>query len=136
VIDTNIYIDFFNTGQFADLLFRTKYPTVIHLSAIVLMELRAGAFTHTDIKIIQELAGIYRKNGRLLIPGVPDFMSAGHVLARLQKEQGYELNKMASITNDVLVAVSARRIGATVVMQNRRDFEAINRVKNFSLLVI
>lgn len=136
VIDSNLYIDFFNSGKFADLLYNVKYPTVIYLSSIVLMELRAGAFTRTDIKIVQALARTYRKSRRVLVPGDTEFLSAGEMLAKLQEREGYDLKKTASITNDVLIALSARQIGATVVTQNRRDFEAIRRSKHFDLLIM
>ena len=43
VIDTNIYIDWFNAGRHEDILFQDN--AVKHLSAVVLMELRAGAFS-------------------------------------------------------------------------------------------
>ena len=136
VIDSNIYIDFFNSGKFADLFHNIKYPTIIYLSTIVLMELRAGAFTRTDIKIVQALARTYRKSRRVLVPGDTEFLSAGEMLAKLQEREGYDLKKTASITNDVLIALSARQIGATVVTQNRRDFEAIRRSKHFDLLIM
>jgi tRNA(fMet)-specific endonuclease VapC len=136
VIDSNIYIDFFNSGKFADLFYNVKYPTVIYLSSIVLMELRAGAFTRTDIKIVQALARTYRKSRRVLVPGDTEFLSAGEMLAKLQEREGYDLKKTASITNEVLIALSARQIGATVVTQNRRDFEAIKRSKAFDLLIM
>lgn len=100
------------------------------------MELRAGAFTRTDIKIVQALARTYRKSRRVLVPGDIEFLSAGEMLAKLQEREGYDLKKTASITNDVLIALSARQIGATVGTQNRRDFEAIKRSRHFDLLIL
>ena len=100
------------------------------------MELRAGAFARTDIEIVQALARTYRKSRRVLVPGDTEFLSAGEMLAKLQEREGYDLKKTASITNDVLIALSARQIGATVVTQNRRDFEAIRRCKHFDLLIM
>jgi len=100
------------------------------------MELRAGAFTRTDIKIVQALARTYRKSRRVLAPGDTEFLRAGEMLAKLQEREGYDLKKTASITNDVLIALSARQIGATVVTQNRRDFEAVRRNRHFDLLIM
>ena len=65
-----------------------------------------------------------------------EFLSAGEMLAKLQEREGYDLKKTASITNDVLIALSARQIGATVITQNRKDFEAIRRSKHFDLLIM
>jgi predicted nucleic acid-binding protein len=136
IVDTNVYIDFFNSGQFSELFFQIKYPTLIYLSSIVLMELRAGAFTRTDIKIVHALERTYRKNRRLLSPVPSDFVTAGEILARLQQKEAYELKKTASITNDVLIALGARRIGATVITQNRKDFEAIRRARDLKLFIL
>src|SRR5437870_4324592 len=49
VIDTNIYIDWFNAGCYEDILFQQN--AVKHLSAVVLMELRAGAFSVADRRL-------------------------------------------------------------------------------------
>jgi predicted nucleic acid-binding protein len=41
-----------------------------------------------------------------------------------------------SLVNDVLIALSARAIGATVLTSNARDFAAIREVRSFSLTVV
>jgi predicted nucleic acid-binding protein len=38
--------------------------------------------------------------------------------------------------NDVLIALSARSIGATVVTSNARDFAAIREIRPFKLTVV
>lgn len=43
---------------------------------------------------------------------------------------------MASITNDCLIAVSARSYGATVYTQNRGDFTAIRDDFDFKRIVL
>ena len=53
VIDTNIYIDWFNAGRHEDILFQRE--AVKHLSALVLMELRAGAFALRDRRLVQRV---------------------------------------------------------------------------------
>jgi predicted nucleic acid-binding protein len=40
------------------------------------------------------------------------------------------------LLNDILIALSGRSIGATVVTRNREDFQLIQRVRPFSLEVI
>lgn len=56
--------------------------------------------------------------------------------SRLQADRGDSLSTRHSITNDVLIALSARSIGATVVTQNGRDYRAIQAVRPSQLLVI
>ena len=58
------------------------------------------------------------------------------ILAKLQSEKGYDLKKSYQLTNDVLIALSARSTGATVFTQNKRDFETIKELKGFKLQII
>jgi predicted nucleic acid-binding protein len=64
------------------------------------------------------------------------FAEAGHVLRRLQVERGYNLAAGHSIVPDVLIALSARSIGATVVTRNESDYRAIQSVRPFPLFVV
>jgi hypothetical protein len=63
VIDTNIYIDWFNAGRHESVLFQRD--CVKHLSAIVLMELRAGAFTVRDRRLVQRVEAAAQDSPRL-----------------------------------------------------------------------
>jgi predicted nucleic acid-binding protein len=133
VIDTNIYIDWFNAGRHEDILFQRD--AVKHLSAVVLMELRAGAFSAADRRLVRRVASAFEKTGRILTPSRTVFDEAGDALRRLQ-ERGFRIETSHSIVNDVLIALSARSIGATLVTQNERDFTAIQAVRPFQLRVI
>jgi predicted nucleic acid-binding protein len=57
------------------------------------------------------------------------------VLRRLQRVRGYTMPSAYGLVNDVLNALSARSIGASVITQNERDFAAIQSVRPFKLLV-
>jgi hypothetical protein len=48
---------------------------------------------------------------------------------------GYSLPNAYGLVNDVLIALSARSIGASVITQNERDFVAIQSVRPFKLVV-
>jgi hypothetical protein len=133
VIDTNIYIDWFNAGRHEDILFQRN--AVKHLSAVVLMELRAGAFSSADRRLVRRVASAFGKTGRILAPSRNVFDEAGDALRRLH-ERGFRIETSHSIVNDVLIALSARSIGATVVTQNERDFKAIRAVRPFELRVV
>jgi predicted nucleic acid-binding protein len=133
VIDTNVYIDWINRGQHEEVLFERE--TVKYLSAVVLMELRAGAFSPRDRRILRGLEAAFERAGRILTPSRGVFAEAGDALRRLQADRGYDIGASHSIANDVLIALSARSIGATVVTQNERDFRAIHSVRPFRLLI-
>jgi predicted nucleic acid-binding protein len=134
VIDTNVYIDWFNAGRYEEVLFQRD--TVKHLSAIVLMELRAGAFSPKDRRLVRRVEAAFAKAGRILVPSRAVFADAGEALRRLHTDHSFDLAASHSIVNDVLIALSARSIGATVVTQNARHYSAIRAVRPFQLLVI
>lgn len=133
VIDTNVYLDWLNRGRYEEVLFRRD--AVKYLSAVVLMELRAGAFWPADRRVLRRLEAAFERAGRFLAPPRAVFAEAGDTLRRLQADHGYNIGAGHSIVNDVLIALSARSIGATVVTQNERDYRAIEKVRPFRLAI-
>jgi hypothetical protein len=134
VIDTNVYIDWLNKGRHEDVLF--QHDAVKYLSAVVLMELRASAVSRADRRLVQRLETAFERAGRILAPSKAMFAEAGDTLRRLQIEAGYNIGGSRSIANDVLIALSARSIGAIVVTQNERDYRAIERISSFRLTIV
>jgi predicted nucleic acid-binding protein len=84
---------------------------------------------------VRRVASAFEKTGRILAPSRNVFDEAGDALRSLQ-ERGVRIETSHSIVNDVLIALSARSIGATVVTQNERDFKAIRAVRPFELRVV
>jgi predicted nucleic acid-binding protein len=134
VIDTNVYVDWINSGRHEEVLFERE--TVKYLSAVVLMELRAGAFSERDRRLLQRLQTAFERADRVLTPSRSVFAEAGDALRRLQADRGYSIGASHSIANDVLIALSARSIGASVVTQNGRDYRAIRAVRPFRLAIV
>jgi hypothetical protein len=66
VIDTNVYFDWINRGQHEGVLFWRE--TVKYLSAVVLMELRAGALSQRDRRLLRRLQAAFERAGRILAP--------------------------------------------------------------------
>ncbi len=134
VIDTNLYIDWLNAGRHEAVLFE---PGVVkYLSAVVMMELLAGTTSDRDRKLLNGVTGTFGKLGRIVTPSMTAYKEAGEVLRRLQILRGYNLRRAYSLVNDVLIALSARSIGATVITQNERDFIAIRDVRPFKLTIV
>ena len=134
IFDTNILIDWINDGQFADLIFESGHAK--YLSSVVLMELMAGASDSEDRKIITKLHTVHKKAGRMATPTESNYAEAGDILLELQRSKGYDLKKSFTLTNDVLIALTARSIGATLCTQNRKDFEAIREIRGFEVVVL
>jgi predicted nucleic acid-binding protein len=133
VIDTNVYVDWINRGTYEEILLQRE--TVKYLSAVVLMELRAGAFSLRDQRLLRGLEAAFESAGRVLVPSRTVFAEAGDALRSLQRNPGYRIGGSHSIANDVLIALSARSIGATVVTQNERDYRAIQSIRPFRLTI-
>ena len=134
VIDTNVYVDWFNKGRHEAVLFQRE--AVKYLSAVVFMELSAGAFSAGDRRLVREVTSAFAKAGRILVPTVTIYEEAGDVLRRLQQSRGYTMASAYGLVNDVLIALSARSIGATVITQNERDFVAIQTIRPFKLSLV
>jgi hypothetical protein len=132
LIDTNVFIDRFLNPDLHRDIFLSQGLT--YLSAVVFMELRAGAHTREAIKAVYDLYGHFTRVNRLVIPSAADYERAGEIVARLQTVKGYSVRKSASITNDCLIASSARNMGATLYTQNRKDFAAIQELMPFRVV--
>src|SRR5208283_1520618 len=104
LIDTNIFIDRFLDPDLHRDVFLSE--GLICLSAVVFMELRAGAHTRKAVKAVYDLYGHFTRVGRLVLPSAADYERAGEIIARLQTAKGYNVQKSASITNDCLIASS------------------------------
>jgi predicted nucleic acid-binding protein len=134
VFDTDLYIDWLQEGAREELM--VEGPFLRYMSTVVLMELRAGAFTPTVARAVEDLHTTFSRTRRLLAPTPETFWQAGAVLATLQRRFGYDLKKRLRLVNDCLIALSSRQIGATVFTHNRRDFAAIRQVVPFKLVVV
>ncbi len=64
------------------------------------------------------------------------FGETGDVLRRLQQRRGFDIDTSDSIVSDVLIALSARSIGATVVTQNERHYRGIQAIRPFQLVLV
>jgi predicted nucleic acid-binding protein len=134
VIDTNLYIDWLNAGRHEGVLF--ERDVVKFLSAVVMLELYAGAFSPRDRRVVRGVVAAFERADRILVPSGAVYEDAGHVLRGLQRLRGYPVATSSSVVNDVLIALSARSIGASVVTSNARDFAAIHEVRPFKLTVV
>src|SRR5262245_26151250 len=94
------------------------------------MELRTGATMLPARRAVDQLARAYRSGGRLVAPPVDVFDRAGRTL-QLIREAGREIRR-ASLVDDVLIALTARALGA-IVFTADEDYETIRAVLDFDL---
>ncbi len=134
VFDIDLYIDWLQDGAREELM--VNELSLRYMSTVVLMELRAGAFTPTATRAVDGLYTTFSRARRLLTPTPDTFWRVGAVLATLQRRFGYDLKGRIRLVNDCLIALSSRQIGAAVFTHNWRDFAAIRRVVPFNFIVV
>jgi tRNA(fMet)-specific endonuclease VapC len=128
VIDSSVYIDNLRERRFEKELLELGW--VVRLSAVVLAELRRGARSAPMIKFVDALA----KNFRVVAPNEREWDESGKIVARLVRAKGYDIHKTREIHFDVLIALTARKIGAVLITRDAEDFNAIRRFVEFKLL--
>ena len=128
--DTSVYISALRQQNNAVLASRRADANVpLWLSAVVLQELYAGADEQARIAI-EKLEHDFDKAERILVPNLGDWTEAGRILSRLTRKYDYE-QLGARLTNDVLIAMSAGRMGIRVITANERDFRRLAGLRAF-----
>jgi tRNA(fMet)-specific endonuclease VapC len=129
LVDSNVYIHGFRDRDFGERMrdFHSKHLARLMLSAVVMHELLVGAANAKREKVL--LSGLiepFRIRRRLHVPGRETWEAAANVDQRLRKRLSLQSRlRTRSFANDLLIAASAREIGATIVTENRDDFEII-----------
>jgi predicted nucleic acid-binding protein len=98
--------------------------SVVYLCSVVAQELLAGARDNELRRLRRQFLTPYEDLKRVAAPTHRGWSDAGLILRQLRRG-GFAITP--AFTNDVLIAVSAAEIGATLVHDNSRDFTAIKR---------
>lgn len=128
ILDTSVYVDNLRSGRFKEEILDLKF--VIRCSAVVLAELSRGARSRPMRRFIEDLA----KNLRVITPNEREWIQSGRIVDRIVTSKGYDLHKTRELHFDVLIALTARRIGAYLITCNVDDFTAIRAYLDFNLI--
>ena len=129
VIDTNIYIDIFNSDLYGNL--RNPFHYIVFLAYPVLHELWMGAKGKQEIKHLNAFQNEFIKLKRLIVPTVTTLILIGRACHQLRSSG--KLNPVhPKHYNNISIAALARQIGATVISHNVEDFDVIQSVIDFS----
>lgn len=125
-LDTNIIIDGLRDAEAGRSLekFHSEFAPFIYLSAIVVHELRAGARPGDLKRVEKHLFAPFERRGRVFGPTHAAWARAGDLLRDL-RDRGRMRTVSRSFGNDVLLALSCREAGVTLVTSNTRDFARI-----------
>ena len=135
ILDTSIYIPFINDGIENPVIDLRSRKPLSYLCAVVIEELYAGAHDKTSINLLDRLYETFNKIGRLIVPEAADWQRTGKVIAKLGNKYGFEEKFLSKITNDVLIALSAGKIGAMIVTKNTMDFIRIKEFVDFKIYI-
>ena len=128
VIDTNIYIEIFNSDLYTYL--RDPFQYVVFLAYPVLHELWMGARGNREVKHLTDFQNRFVKLKRLIVPTVASMVLVGHTCRKLRRS-----GKLDPVHpkhyNDITIAALARQVGATVLTNNLKDFRFIQKCIDF-----
>ncbi|HVO94336.1 MAG TPA: PIN domain-containing protein [Terriglobales bacterium] len=124
LLDTNVFIDYLRADLHADWIFGGMSNTIRFLSAVVLMELRLGANTTRRRRAVDRIQTAFPA-GRLIAPLPALFDHAGRLFRTIHGDGSGLADRLGSI-NDLLIALTARHMGATVVTSNLQEFYQIS----------
>jgi predicted nucleic acid-binding protein len=134
VFDTSVYVTALRGGSGSAIaaLLRRCLPRT-HLAAVVAAELRAGAASRDACRALQQVVRRAQAVRRFVTPTAASWLRAGEVLSSIRTREPQHRSKLPALWVDLLVALSARQIGACVVTANRADFVLIRRHLEFPL---
>jgi predicted nucleic acid-binding protein len=135
VLDTSVYLSFLRRdGNIHDLGFLLR-PTLLYMSSVVFAELYTGAKDRRTMRLLERLYRTFDQLDRVITPDKRIWFEAGRVLQQFGLRHGFEATGLAKLSHDVLIALTARKIGAVVFTRNQSDFERIRDFRDFQLRV-
>ncbi len=133
ILDSSVYIDHWEHGLHKDALDDVRRAFIVRHSSVVLSELRRGARTKEAQSLVSAL---FRLSRVRWAPAAEDWWEAGRVIRAVGDASGWESRKRHEFQNDTLIALTARRYGATVVTANRGDFQLLAKALRISILPV
>lgn len=133
ILDTSVYIDHWEHGRHDSAFARVRKKYIVRHSAVVLSELRRGARSADAQRLVDTL---HRLAPVVWEPSADDWWSAARLIREVGDAQGWETGKRREFQNDALIALTARRYGASVVTTNAADFRLLSKETKVKLIVL
>ena len=138
VLDTNVYVSACRSEESRARFRTTFFPLlpVTFLAAVVAYELRVNAANRPTQRLVQEFIGPMERSGRCIAPAFADWIEAAAIVTAIAERDRAWRSKLPALLNDILIALCARKIGATLLTYTAQDFRLIRRHKEFALRVL
>ena len=138
ILDTNVYVSACRSEERRARFRATFLPLlpVTFLAAVVAYELRVTAANRSTQRLVHEFIGPMQRSGRCVSPTFEDWIEAAAIVTAIADRDRAWRSKLPALLNDILIALCARRVGATLLTYNAQDFRLIRRHEEFSLQVL
>jgi predicted nucleic acid-binding protein len=138
VLDTNVYLEAARSDA-ARTRFREALLPLLpatFLSGVVAYELAVDARDRRTRGLVRQFLLPMERTGRIVSPAFDDWVDASEVVSSIEERDRSWRSKLPGLLDDILIALCARRIGATLITYNGDDFRLIRRHREFSLRVL
>lgn len=125
IFDTSVLIDHLRTGVHQQRI--STLTGLLRTSSVVLAELWRGARRPAEREFLRAL----ERNHPLLTPTTKNWVESGQILSKLGAEQGLTSDRLRDLHFDLLIALTARSHGATLITTNGPDFALIDKYRKF-----
>ena len=127
LFDTNVYIQSMRDRYFAlhyAEQYRQRLPSTF-FSSVVAQELLVGCTNDLAVRRVQNFFRPFERVERIINPTYEDWKKAGLTAVKIVSRRPNLKSKKIALINDILIALSCRRIGATLITFNTQDFDVI-----------
>jgi len=130
--DTSFLVEHFRRETLQEVFLNLTRYYHIAFSSVVLMELIAGAFDPKERKLIDQIA----RNFTVISVTERQWFLSGEIMMKLRRDKKIDRARVKGLLADILIAVSARDIGAVLITRNEKDFKLISEVHDFKYLIV
>lgn len=132
VLDTSFLVEHFRKGTVYNTFLNLNRFYHITFSSVVLMELLSGAYDHKEQKLIDQI----KNNFAVITVTERQWYVAGNIMRKLRVDKKIDPLRIKSLLADILIAVSARDIGAVLITKNEKDFKLISEALDFKYIAV
>lgn len=132
VLDTSFLVEHFRKGTVYNTFLNLNRFYHITFSSVVLMELLSGAYDHKEQKLIDQI----KNNFTVISITERQWYVAGNIMRKLRVDKKIDPLRIKSLLADIIIAISARDIGAVLITKNEKDFKLISEALDFKYIVV
>jgi predicted nucleic acid-binding protein len=119
ILDTSVYINDWSRAAHHKTLGMIEKAFIVRHSSVVLSELRRGAITDHARRTVDALFALAKVQWA---PAESDWWEAGRLIRAIGAANDWDARRRRDFQNDALIALTARRYGASVVTADTEDF--------------